>query len=1000
MRETRSRYGSVCVLVAFLLLVPLFSMNVAADSLPGAPINPIATGGIARITISWTAPANTGPAITGYTIYKWTNSTDLGAFEDLPSTPCTFVDLTVQNGHTYNYYVTAKNNVGEGSPSTNVSAAPLSSPFAPTGLVLTPGVGGMSLSWNPPYNDGGSTIICYRVYRGTSSSTLLYLKNTTQTSIIDGGLSNGQTYYYQITAVNIVGEGAKSDTVHRTLSSPPGPLLDFQAVASASRVNLTWTAPSDNGGSAITGYLIYRSLISGQETFLQQVTSSTSYQDSNLANGVTYYYQVSAVNSAGEGQRSNELARVPTAVLGPPTSVTATPANSSVYLTWAAPANTGGSPASSYKIYRGTSATSFLFLASVNQTSYRDMNLTNGHGYFYRVSSVNAVGEGLPGAPIPSTPVNTASVPFQLNSVSGIRSVALSWSTPADIGGASISTYRIYRSLSGTGTFDLIASVSGTTYTDKQLNNGTLYFYHVTAVNSAGEGPAAATSSTTFPLPDPPVLNASMSGMNVHLAWSACPSAISYRIYRGDVSGGQTYLRSVLTNSYLDGPFVSGRTVFYLVTVVNATGESLPSNEASVKIVSLPSAPLNLTASIAWSEAVLRWEAPLNFGSASTITYQVLRGLSPGSEQVIGTCDTSAYNDSTIDPAQQYYYQVKAVNQAGAGAASNEVGVYYRNVFTASVLTVIPGLERITLQWTVPTDTDGNPLTGYQVYRRGTGAPEAFLIGENITALTDTGVVAGQVYYYEVKGVTEAELGPASNEVNATPFSFPGTPVSFSAAASADSAILNWSAPVTDGNSSVIGYHVFRGGAAGNLSQVATVSGLNYTDTGLVAGTTYYYEVTAFNAAGDGHASSETSITAPVLNDPPVGLTATVSGGKITLEWNPPAGTNVFTYSIYRGNGSGVEVFLTNFPGTSWVDSNVSDGQTYYYRVSATTMHGESQMSEEAVVTTVGAQNQIQAGIPDQLWFRMVIIMTILVVGFFSFVVFVRNGTLRVNMGR
>jgi cellulose 1,4-beta-cellobiosidase len=203
-----------------------------------------------------------------------------------------------------------------------------------------------------------------------------------------------------------------------------------------------------------------------------------------------------------------------------------------------------------------------------------------------------------------------------------------------------------------------------------------------------------------------------------------------------------------------------------------------------------------------------------------------------------------------------------------------------------------------------------------------------------------------------------------------------------------------------DGNSSVIGYHVFRGVVAGNLTQVATVSGLGYTDTGLVAGTTYYYEVTAFNAAGDGHASSETSITAPVLSDPPVGLTATVSGGKITLEWNQPAGTNVFTYSIFRGNGSGVEVFLTNYPATSWVDSNVTDGQTYYYRVSATTMHGESQMSEEAVATTEGAQNQIQAGMTDQLWFRMVIIMTILVVGFFSFVVFVRNGTLRVNLGK
>ena len=828
----------------------------------------------------------------------------------------------------------------------------------------------------------------------------MFLKNTTQTSTTDDGLSYGQTYYYQITAVNIVGEGVKSDTVHRTLSSAPGPLLDFQAVASASRVNLTWMAPSDNGGSAITGYLIYRSLVSGQETFLQQVTLSTTFQDSNLANGVAYYYQVSAVNAFGEGQRSNELARTPTAVLGPPTSVTATPSNSSTYLSWTAPVNTGGSPATSYKIYRGTSATSFLFLASVNQTSYRDTNLTNGHGYFYRLSSVNAVGEGLPGAAFSSTPVNTASVPLQLVSISGIRNAALSWSSPADNGGASITSYRIYRSLSGTGPYELAASVTGTTYTDRQLNNGTQYFYRVTAVNSAGEGPAAGTRSTTFPLPEPPVLSADMSGMGVHLAWSACPSATSYRIYRGDVSGVQTYLRSVPTNGYLDGPFESGRTIYYVVTAVNATGESGRSNEASVRIVSLPSAPINLTASVAWSEAVLAWEAPLNLGSGSHIAYQVLRGLTPGSEQVIGSCDLPAYNDSTIDPAQRYYYQVEAVNEAGAGAASNEVDLFYRNVFTASVLTVTPGLERITLRWTAPADTDGNALTGYQVYRRGSSGPAAFLIGGNVTELTDTGVVAGQVYYYQVRGVTEAELGPASNEVNATPFSFPGIPVSFSAASSGSSAILNWSAPAADGNASIVGFHIFRGLSAGNLSQVATVYAPGYTDKGLVAGTTYYYQVTAFNAAGDGHASSETSITAPALNDPPVGLTATASDGKITLVWNQPAGTNVFTYSIFRGNGSGVEVFLVNYPATSWVDSNVTGGQTYYYRVSATTMHGESQMSEEAVATPEGAQNMAQGGLQDQLWFRMVMIMAILVVGFFAFIVLVRNGTLRVNLGK
>ena len=269
----------------------------------------------------------------------------------------------------------------------------------------------MSLSWNPPYNDGGSSISCYRVYRGTSSSTLLYLKNTTQTSIIDGGLSNGQTYYYQVTAVNIVGEGAKSDTVHRTLSSPPGPLLDFQAVASASRVNLTWTAPSDNGGSAVTGYLIYRSLISGQETFLQQVTSSTSYQDSNLATGslTITRSRPSTPPVKGRGPTSWRVSR-------PPFSDPHVGHRDAIqFLRLSELDRPSEHRWFSRLIVQDLPRHvrhSFLFLASVNLTGYRDTNLTNGHGYFYKVSSVNAVGEGLPARPSPprrSTPPRSRS---------------------------------------------------------------------------------------------------------------------------------------------------------------------------------------------------------------------------------------------------------------------------------------------------------------------------------------------------------------------------------------------------------------------------------------------------------------------------------------------------------------------------------------------------------------------------------------------------------------
>jgi fibronectin type 3 domain-containing protein len=273
------------------------------------------------------------------------------------------------------------------------------------------------------------------------------------------------------------------------------------------------------------------------------------------------------------------------------------------------------------------------------------------------------------------------------------------------------------------------------------------------------------------------------------------------------------------------------------------------------------------------------------------------------------------------------------------------------------------------------------------------------LIGVNVTEMSDTGLILGQKYYYRVTGVTSSEEGPASNEVNATPCTNPGIPNSFQTSAENTSAVMNWTAPVFNGFASLLGYHIFRGVESGNLSQVASVSGLGYLDTGLAPGVTYYYKIAAFNAAGDGNPTPEVQITTPFQVDPPIGLTATASEGKVALAWNQPTGVSVFTYSIYRGNESGGEVILTNYPSTGWIDNNVTAGKTYYYKVSALTLKGESKMSEEAEATPIASHSAVaqNSSLFDQLWFRIIMIMTILVAGFFSFVIFVRKGAVQVK---
>ena len=78
---------------------------------------------------------------------------------------------------------------------------------------------------------------------------------------------------------------------------------------------LTWSAPASDGGSPISGYQIWRGTSSGGESLLTTVGVTTSYTDSTVSNGTTYYYQVAAVNAVGPGPGSNERSATPTGLV-------------------------------------------------------------------------------------------------------------------------------------------------------------------------------------------------------------------------------------------------------------------------------------------------------------------------------------------------------------------------------------------------------------------------------------------------------------------------------------------------------------------------------------------------------------------------------------------------------------------------------------------------------------------------------------------------------------
>lgn len=279
---------------------------------------------------------------------------------------------------------------------------PVTAPAAPA-LTASTGGSGIGLSWTVP-NDGGSAITGYQVLRGTGSGaeSLLTTLPATATTYTDAAVSGGTTYYYRVAAVNAIGVGDLSNEVSATPATAPAAPTASAADGGNGTVAVTWAAPKD-GGSPVTGYQISRGLTPGTETAYASVASATSFVDTAVSTGTTYYYRVAATNAIGTGAQSAEAAATPTTVPAAPT-LTATGGKSQVSLSWTTPA-TGGAPITGWAIYRGTATGGETLVQTIsNGTSYVDNTVTGGTTYYYEVAAINRNGTGTPSREVSVTP--------------------------------------------------------------------------------------------------------------------------------------------------------------------------------------------------------------------------------------------------------------------------------------------------------------------------------------------------------------------------------------------------------------------------------------------------------------------------------------------------------------------------------------------------------------------------------------------------------------------
>ena len=889
-----------------------------------------------RVSLAWDAPT-TGGTPSGYTV------SGSGTIA-VSGTGATITELEADTEYTWT--VTADNDSGS-STAESVTVTTQGAPGPIRNLTGTADSDTqVSLDWDAPNTGGAPT-----GYTVTGSGTI----TVSGTAATVTGLSAGTPYTFSVTADNSSGSSPSRSVTVRTV---PGPVKNLSGwVAGSTSVTLDWGAPD---GGAPTGYTV-----TGSGTIAVSGTGATV---TGLTLGTTYTWSVTADNDSGSG--ASRSVTVVFDVPGPVRNLAGTAdSDTQVSLAWDAP-DTGGAPTGYTVSGSGT--------ITVSGTAATVTGLSAGTSYTFSVTANNNAGSS------PSRSVTVPTKPGPVNNLSGwvagSTSVTLDWGAPdggaptgytvsgsgtivvsgtgATVTGLTLGTTYTWSvtadndsgsgasrsvtvvfdvpgavgNLSGSATGSTSVSldwdapntggaptgytvtgsgtitVSGTAATVTGLSAGTPYTFSVTADNNAGSSPSRSVTVRTVPGPVKNLSGWVAGSSSVTLDWDA-PDGGAPTGYT--VSGSGTIAVSG-TGATVTG-LTLGTTYTWSVTADNDSGSGASLD--AIVVFDVPGAVGNLSGSATGSTSVsLDWDAP-NTGGAPT-GYTV---TGSGTITVSGTAATV----TGLSAGTPYTFSVTADNNAGS-SPSRSVTVRTVPGPVKNLSGWVAGSSSVTLDWDAP---DGGAPTGYTVTGSGT-------IAVSGTGATVTGLTLGTTYTWSVTADNDSGSG-ASRSVTVV-FDVPGPVRNLAGTADSDTQVsLAWDAPDTGG--APTGYTVSGSGTI-------TVSGTAATVTGLSAGTSYTFSVTANNNAGS---SPSRSVTVPTKPGPVNNLSGWVAGStSVTLDWGAPDGGAPTGYTV---SGSGTIAVS----GTGATVTGLTLGTTYTWSVTADNDSGSGASRSVTVVFDV-----------------------------------------------
>ena len=750
---------------------------------------------------------------------------------------------------------------------------------------------------------------------------------------------------------------------------PPGAPTGLMATVSKRSISLSWTAPTDDGGLAITDYEVR--YVEGNTAGGEWVSiggTQTTHTLTGLDGKTQYTFQVRAVNTAGDSDPSAvATATTDTVVPLAPTSLTADPDPTQVALSWTAPADNGGSAITRYE-YRykeGSGNYSAWTTTGGTSTSFTVKGLAKGTQYTFEVRAVNTIGDSDASNTVTTTTDKTKpGAPTGLTVTASGRGFSVSWTAPTDTGGTVITRYE-YRYQEGTAAGGTWRSAgTNTSRTLSGLKANTQYTFQVRAVNSEGDSDASAavTERTEKTAPDAPTsLTVSTKSTTAVLSWTAGAdtggSAITRYEYRYK-EGSRNYSAWTTTGGTSTSFTVKGlaRSTQYSfqVRAVNTIGNSPESNTVTETTQQTDvGAPTGFEVTVTATTAVLSWTAPTQTEGETITDYEVRYAKG---DEITGAWASAGTNTSEtitgLEKGTEYSFQVRARIAAGAGIASTVVTetTLATKPGAPTGLRATPAQTTVALSWTAPTDTGGTPITGYE-YRIGTG--NWISTGATGTSFTVTKLTGNKAYTFQIRAVNaKAESSPSNTASVKTTAIVPSAPASLTVTTTATTATLTWTAPASNGGSAITRYESRVG--TGKWTDVGT--DLSVTLTGLEKGTAYTFEVRAVNAIGDGKTRQQTATTETTVPGAPTGLTVSRTHNSATLSWKAPAdngGTPITDYEVRHAEGGTISgAWVSAGTNLSETFSNLKTRTRYTFQARAVNAKGESSPSETVSATT------------------------------------------------